>query len=240
MSAQLIPFVKPRWADSNGVPLAGGLLYTYAAGTVTPLATYTDQSGGTPNTNPVVLDAYGAADVWLGSNAYKLVLKDVNSVTQWTEDNVAIVNLTPSQVTSLIALIGNAPVTAVMTALYTRVVGSSAQVTSGLATDLTIASALSAAVSGNSILILAGTYTESPTISTSVTIEGTGENCNIVGAITFASGSDYSYMRGIRTTTSITLNTGVKGVIITEVFLASGQTFIDNSTGSLVSGIQET
>ena len=70
-----------RAADANGAPLAGGKLYTYAAGTTTPLATYTDQGGLTANTNPVILDANGQANVWLGTTgAYKFVLTDRKSV----------------------------------------------------------------------------------------------------------------------------------------------------------------
>jgi len=84
------PFAFPRFRafDSNGVPLSGGLLYTYLAGTTTPLSTYTDSSGNVANTNPVVLDATGQADIWLGTSAnYKFVLKDANGVTYWTVDN---------------------------------------------------------------------------------------------------------------------------------------------------------
>lgn len=88
MSTQ--PFSSPRvrFLDSNGAPLSGGLLYTYAAGTTTPLATYTDEPGGTPNTNPVVLDASGYADVWLqpGVN-YRFDLEDASNNLQWTVDN---------------------------------------------------------------------------------------------------------------------------------------------------------
>lgn len=79
-----------RAFDVNGLPLAGGKLYSYAAGTTTPLATYTDSSGGTPNTNPIILDAYGEAVVWLGSNAYKFNLLDANNVQQpdYPVDNI--------------------------------------------------------------------------------------------------------------------------------------------------------
>ena len=64
-----------QFFDSNGVPLNGGKLFTYAAGTTTKLATYTDSTGGTPNTNPVVLDSRGQCDVWLQPNVlYKYVL----------------------------------------------------------------------------------------------------------------------------------------------------------------------
>lgn len=83
-----IPILKARFLDANGVPLVGGQLFSYIAGSTTPLTTYTDSTGATPNTNPVVLDANGEADVWLGSAQYKFVLEDANSVVQWTVDNV--------------------------------------------------------------------------------------------------------------------------------------------------------
>lgn len=84
-----LPMVKARFFDSNGDPLSGGLVYTYIAGTTTPLATYSDQEV-TPNTNPVVLDSNGEADIILAAaSTYKIVLKDSAGVTQWTVDNVS-------------------------------------------------------------------------------------------------------------------------------------------------------
>jgi hypothetical protein len=78
-----------RALDSNGAPLSGGLLYTYQAGTSTPLATYTNSTLATPNSNPVVLDSTGSANVWLSSalGSYKLVLENASAVIQWTVDN---------------------------------------------------------------------------------------------------------------------------------------------------------
>ncbi len=84
-----LPMVKFRAFDGNGDPLSGGLVYTYVAGTTTPLATYSDQEV-TPNTNPVVLDSNGEADIILAAaSTYKIVLKDSAGVTQWTVDNVS-------------------------------------------------------------------------------------------------------------------------------------------------------
>lgn len=76
--------------DSNGNPLASGKLYTYAAGTSTNRATYTDSTLGTSNANPVILDARGEADIWLDAalGKYKMVLKDSSDTTLWTVDNL--------------------------------------------------------------------------------------------------------------------------------------------------------
>jgi hypothetical protein len=78
----------PAFYDADGNPLSGGLLYTYAAGTNNPLATYTDRGGQTANPNPVVLDSAGRAPVWLTLNVpYKLILQDSAGVVQFTTDD---------------------------------------------------------------------------------------------------------------------------------------------------------
>jgi len=62
--------------DNNGDPLNGGKLYTYNTGTTTNKKTYKDVDGSVENTNPVILDSSGRADVWLESGAYDFILKD--------------------------------------------------------------------------------------------------------------------------------------------------------------------
>ena len=77
--------------DANGNPLVGGKIYTYVAGTTTPLASYTDATGTTPATNPIILDAAGRSPygaIW-ASGTYKFVLKDSADVTIQTDDNVS-------------------------------------------------------------------------------------------------------------------------------------------------------
>ena len=74
MTTALSPSPKQQFFTAGGVPLVGGKLYTYAAGTSTPLATYQDSSGTVSNTNPIILDSRGEANVWLlPSLAYKFV-----------------------------------------------------------------------------------------------------------------------------------------------------------------------
>jgi hypothetical protein len=75
--------------DSNGDPLAGGKLYSYAAGTTTPQATYTTSALTTPNANPVILDSQGRATVWLSDLLrYRMVLKTAADVTITDDDNI--------------------------------------------------------------------------------------------------------------------------------------------------------
>jgi hypothetical protein len=88
----LSPIAKQRFFDSNGDPLAGGKLWTYAAGTTAPVATKLDKAG-TLNTNPIILDANGECTIWLVSGlSYKYVLLDANDVPQWTEDNIETID----------------------------------------------------------------------------------------------------------------------------------------------------
>jgi len=86
--AVISPTPKLQFFDANGNPLVGGKLYSFEAGTTTPIVTYTDASGNTPNTNPVILDSRGEASVWLGSALYKLRLTTATDVDVWTVDNV--------------------------------------------------------------------------------------------------------------------------------------------------------
>jgi hypothetical protein len=70
------PLTFKSWL-STGAPNAFGTLTTYAAGTNTLLATYTDSTGVTQNTNPVQLNSRGEANVWVPPNtAYKFVEAD--------------------------------------------------------------------------------------------------------------------------------------------------------------------
>ena len=80
-----------QFFTNSGTPLSGGLLYTYSAGTTTPLATYTTAAGTTANSNPIVLNSAGRLDseVWLTSTlTYKFVLKDSGGVTIATYDDI--------------------------------------------------------------------------------------------------------------------------------------------------------
>ena len=77
MTTALTPSPKQQFFTAGGVPLVAGKLYTYAAGTSTLLATYQDSTGTVSNTNPIILDSRGEANVWLSpSDAYKFVLRD--------------------------------------------------------------------------------------------------------------------------------------------------------------------
>lgn len=93
-NAYLSQSPKQRFFDNNGNPAANGTLSTFAAGTTTPIATYTDNTAVTQNTNPIVLNFRGECDLWLKPNvAYKLQLNDANGVLIWTVDQIVNTNL---------------------------------------------------------------------------------------------------------------------------------------------------
>jgi hypothetical protein len=80
-----------QFFDNNGVPLAGGLIYQYQAGSSTPLATYTTNNGTTPNSNPIVLDSAGRTpqEIWMQTGyTYKFIIQTSAGTTLQTLDNL--------------------------------------------------------------------------------------------------------------------------------------------------------
>jgi hypothetical protein len=78
--------------DANGLPLAGGLLYFYVAGTSTGITTYQDADATTPHASPVVADSSGAFPaIFLSTvNPYKYILKTSAGITVQTVDDVPV------------------------------------------------------------------------------------------------------------------------------------------------------
>lgn len=85
-----------QFFDNNGVILSGGKIYTYAAGTTTPQATYTSASGTTPHANPIILDSAGrvpGGEIWLTDGlVYKFVIETATGSLLGTYDNITGVN----------------------------------------------------------------------------------------------------------------------------------------------------
>lgn len=135
-----------QFSDNNGVPLSGGLLYTYAAGTTTPETTYTSASGVTANTNPVVLDSAGRVqgEIWLTQGqAYKFVLKTSANVSIGTYDNVPGAN-DPNDIYVALAALTAADTTFALkgantdiTSLASPALGAATATTAAVDTDTT-------------------------------------------------------------------------------------------------------
>ena len=83
--------IGQQFFDNNGVPLSGGLIYTYQAGSSTPLVTYTDNGGTTANANPIVLDSSGRVpnEIWLlNGYSYKFIIQSASGTSLITLDNL--------------------------------------------------------------------------------------------------------------------------------------------------------
>jgi hypothetical protein len=92
MSKSLPPVWFTSLLDDNGNLLAGGKLQSYAAGTTTPLATYSDADGAA-NANPLVLDSSGRGAIWLTVDvAYKFVLSDSDDNVLFTVDDITAIS----------------------------------------------------------------------------------------------------------------------------------------------------
>lgn len=88
-NAELCPPPQFQFWDANGQFLAGGQVFTYAAGTSTPQASYTDETMATANTNPVILNGYGAAQIWFDPTlVYKIVVEDSAGNIYLTVDQI--------------------------------------------------------------------------------------------------------------------------------------------------------
>ena len=77
----------------NGEPLAGGKIYSYLAGTTTPVTTYTTSAGNIQHSNPIILDAAGrvpaGGEIWLTNGiTYKFVVNDSANNLIGTFDNI--------------------------------------------------------------------------------------------------------------------------------------------------------
>jgi hypothetical protein len=105
MSVNLSPVGNAfQFFNNEGLPLNGGKLFTYQAGSTTPFATYTDVNGLIANTNPIILGTDGRppSTIWLTDGFfYKFVLTDANDVTIQTYDNLyGIIGTAPSPPTA--------------------------------------------------------------------------------------------------------------------------------------------
>lgn len=93
MTLYLSPIGGAGWQffTNNGTPLSGGKLYSYAAGTTTPLVSYTSSAGNVEHTNPIILDSAGrvpSGEIWLTYASYKFVLKTSTDVLIATYNDI--------------------------------------------------------------------------------------------------------------------------------------------------------
>lgn len=71
----ILPQPEQTWLDNNGLPLAGGKIYTYIPSSTTPKATWQDANQVVLNGNPVVADSSGRTIIY-GSGTYRIIVQD--------------------------------------------------------------------------------------------------------------------------------------------------------------------
>jgi hypothetical protein len=194
MNTALMPFGKQQFFSSNGVPLAGGFVFSYAAGTTTPLATYQDANGAAANTNPVVLDAGGFGNIWLTADAYKIVVEDADGVQVWSQDNVSAVSQAELQGNSSfasVAISGDLTVGGDET-VAGKITAATLEVTGTAAVDGALTAA-TAAVTGNETVggtfgVTGATTLDDATVAGDLTVTGAADLNGAVniGAMTLA------------------------------------------------------
>lgn len=104
MAVKRLSNARLQYDDGNGALANAYRLFFYASGSSTKQNTYNSSTGGTPNTNPIVLNALGepAVEIWLTAGlSYKMGLAipgsdDPPASFVWTEDVITGVNDTSS------------------------------------------------------------------------------------------------------------------------------------------------
>jgi len=215
--AVLAPQPKAQFFDASGTPLVGGKVFTYAAGTTTPLATYTDASAATPNTNPVILDSRGECNLWFSTaTSYKVVLKNATDELQWTVDNIATYGTIASQNSNNVAITG------------------------GTITGVTFTGNITGNVSGNAGTVTNGVYLDAVQTLTNKTITGLASASTVKDSL----GTDYtigyrSIPQSLNTTAAASdigkhLYVSATTTVPSGVFVEGNEFLVVNSSGSTV------
>jgi hypothetical protein len=96
VTTMLSPVARQYFFGPGGVPAVGYKLCSFSAGTTSPLATYTDSSGSFQASNPIILDGFGSASIWLAGLSYKFQLLSpgtdstcATGTQQWVVDNIS-------------------------------------------------------------------------------------------------------------------------------------------------------
>ena len=212
-----------QFFNNNGVPLAGGLIYTYQAGSSTPLATYTTNNGTIPNSNPIVLDSAGRSpqEIWMQTGyTYKFVLQTSAGLTLQTLDNLYPILQTSTSTASPIP-----------TGVITMWSGSTGSIPTGWALcnggngtpDLrdrfviAAGSAYAVGATGGSADAIVVSHTH--TATSTVTDPGHTHTNN---AITYGGGGPAASSGGSNLPTTATINSATTGITVATTNTATG------------------
>ena len=107
MAVFLSPIGGAGWQffNNDGTVLSGGKIYTYAAGTTTPKATYTTLAGNIAHSNPIDLNSAGrvpTGEICLTSSPYKFAIYTAANTLIATYDNISGIGAAEFQVQNFI------------------------------------------------------------------------------------------------------------------------------------------
>lgn len=221
--AVLAPEPKAQFFYADGTPLVGGKVYTYAAGTSTPLATFTSASATTPNTNPIILDTRGECNLWYApATSYKVILKDADENLIWTVDNISTYGTIAAQ-------------------NYNNV-----NITGGAISGVTATFNLTGDVSGNAGTVTNGVYLTATQTLTNKTLTAIGTTSSVKDVDGTAYDIGYRKIPQSLNTTAAAADVGkhlyvsATTTIPSGVFTAGDAFFIVNSSSSSVTITQGT
>jgi hypothetical protein len=213
----LAPQPKAQFFDASGSPLVGGKVYTYAAGTTTPLQTYTDATGITANTNPIILDSRGECNLWFSTaTSYKVVLESATNVLQWTVDNIATYGTITSQNSNNVSITG------------------------GTISGVTFTGDITGNVSGNAGTVTNGVYLTATQTLTNKTITGLASASTVNDSLGTGYTIGYrSYPQSLNTTAAVSdigkhLFVSATTTVPSGVFVAGNEFYVVNSSASAI------
>ena len=87
--ASPMPPIRARFTSKLGIPLSGCKVYTYEPNSNIPKTTWVDIDKTVENTNPILLDSAGEADIFL-DGLYRIVVKDRFGFTVYDVEKTGI------------------------------------------------------------------------------------------------------------------------------------------------------
>ena len=216
-----------QFFTDQGVVLSGGKIYTYTAGTTTPVVTYTNSTLVTPNANPIILSASGRlpASCWVPSGTFvKMVLQDSsgNVISGGTIDNLQGINdpsaLTQAGIGAVFYPQTAAEVAAGVTPTYYfypvgNVLRYAADPTGASVSSSAFTKALSCA---NSVFVPAGSYQVSVNLTTGQSLIGAGVGSGYTGTVLIAPAGS-TFVIQIDATSTYKVNCSVQNMTINNV-----------------------
>jgi len=118
------------------------------------------------------------------------------------------------------------------------IVGSTFQVSVGIATHTSLQAAHDAVASGSKIIVLSGSFAGGTTITKQLFIEGRGYASQLTGSVNLNAGSSDTYITGLRFANNVNVNSAVSALIITNCWLASGSNYVDGGVNANRNQIQ--